>query len=133
MFSLAKSDGISMILHHMVCSFGFYFGVRYQFGVLYLAFMVQNEVSTPLLNFRYFLAEMNWKSSLLYTLNEFSFCLIFFLDRIILNAFLFASIDINIWHWDFAKHNVPLVMGYLLFVMGHCHMLIQMYTTTNEY
>ena len=113
--SLAKSDGISMIVHHVICSFGFFLGVHYQFGVLYLAFMVQNEISTPFLNSRFFMAELGMKKSFLYLVNDISFCVMFFLDRIILNSLLFLNVDSNIWYWDFPKHSVPVVMGYLLF------------------
>lgn len=115
-----------MLLHHIVCSAGFYVGVRYQFGVIYLAIMVQNEVSTPFLNLRFFLAEFGKKKTWYYTLNEVLFCVVFFISRIAMNSGLFWSINANIMLWDFEGNQVSRVMGYSLVILGHVHMVIQL-------
>ncbi|RKO89206.1 TLC domain-containing protein [Blyttiomyces helicus] len=125
----ANLSGPSMFLHHVIIIVGYVLGVHYQYGTFYMALFLNNEVTTPFLNLRYFLAQRNLKSHFSYKLNEAIFGLSFFLDRVILNALILNHMRSHLpTFWlVMAEKGVPTAVGALLPGLAYAHGGLQLF------
>jgi hypothetical protein len=89
--------------------------------------MIQNEASTPFLNLRFFLADLGFKQHPIYLVNDILFMLTFLVSRVILNILVFKNVDENFMVWDFESRNVPKSIAYVLPILGHVHLFLQLY------
>ncbi|KAJ3279075.1 hypothetical protein HK104_001793 [Borealophlyctis nickersoniae] len=120
----AAAGAGSMYLHHSVIIVAYSLGVRYQYGTYFLALFLNNEITTPFLNARFFLSSLNLKTHPIYVINDILFAALFFLDRIIGNAYILLSMQhlvATVTERDWEGHGVPWSVGVLLPVFAWIH------------
>ncbi|KAJ3137253.1 hypothetical protein HDU90_002039 [Geranomyces variabilis] len=119
----------SMFIHHIVIILGYSLGVRHHYGTFYMALFLNNEITTPLLNARFLMAERGMKQTRAYAVNETLFVVGFFISRIAGNALVLYHMQVSlpaIWQ-EVPQKGLPVPVFYLLPAMAYTHVALQTY------
>lgn len=85
-----KTEGIVMLVHHMLSLYGFFHGILVNlYGCELIAVLGASEFTNPILQWRWFLKQRGLYTGKLAVLIDFSFVVLFYLARVVLGgAFL---------------------------------------------
>ncbi|RKP00565.1 hypothetical protein CXG81DRAFT_26748 [Caulochytrium protostelioides] len=122
----------SMIIHHLIVFGIFATGVAMQAGTYFMMLFMSNEITTPILNLRFFLTFYQKRQSTWYLLNELLFVVGFFVFRIVINLGFFSDI-VRYWHIyreGMARYGHGLPVMYFLVILVSSHILLQMWWFT---
>jgi len=83
------------IFHHIVGILSFLAGIYYDFGTYVQIGFMMSEASTPFLNIRWVCMKLDYGESQLCTIVTYIFGFIFLIYRVVINAIIFFTFNIN--------------------------------------
>lgn len=117
------------LIHHTVILVAYSLGLSYHVGTFYMGFFLVNEISTPFLNFRWFLFMSGRHTGRLYDWNVNALALTFFVSRVVLNLIAVEHMTRGYFRFYaslFASGN-PMWLVQLLIALAWAHVLINLY------
>ncbi|TPX50135.1 hypothetical protein SeLEV6574_g01096 [Synchytrium endobioticum] len=127
--TVAIGDRIPFLIHHIVVASACFISAATHYGSFYTGLFSFGEVTTVLLNFRFFLLKAGYKGRPIYKLNEYVFAGGFFFIRVVAGWAYMWHMHIRwpAYRAGWGKHNTSPLIGYLIPVCGYTHCLLQVY------
>ena len=117
------------LIHHIVILLAFPLGLFYEYGTFYMGSFMINEMTTPFLNFIWFMKKMGMKGSNMYKVNVQIFATFFFLFRVCVNTALVEHMTRGFFRFYpqlISRQNLPLLILYFLPVLAWIHFFINL-------